>query len=254
MDQLIPQIDMQRLPRHIAIIMDGNGRWARSRGENRSQGHIAGVESVRAVIKAAAKLGIGYLTLYTFSTENWNRPAEEVDMLLSLIVSELAKETPELLANNVRLSMIGDLGRLSPQARQSMLESMDATAACTGLNLILALSYSSRWEITDTIRRMAAQVADGTLAISDIDEQCVTDHLATAGIPDPHTHRWRQTSEQLPPMADCLCRTLLHRHLLARLQRPVALRSHHTISETRAPLRPHVRSNQEYKVLIEYYA
>ena len=185
MDQLIPQIDMQRLPRHIAIIMDGNGRWARSRGENRSQGHIAGVESVRAVIKAAAKLGIGYLTLYTFSTENWNRPAEEVDMLLSLIVSELAKETPELLANNVRLSMIGDLGRLSPQARQSMLESMDATAACTGLNLILALSYSSRWEITDTIRRMAAQVADGTLAISDIDEQCVTDHLATAGIPDP---------------------------------------------------------------------
>lgn len=185
MDQLIPQIDMQRLPRHIAIIMDGNGRWARNRGNARSQGHIAGVESVRAVIKAASKLGIGYLTLYAFSTENWNRPTDEVNMLLSLIVSVLADETPELRRNNVRLTMIGDIDRLTPDARQSMLRSMEATAGGTGLNLILALSYSSRWEITETIKKMAAQVADGTLDIDSIDEQCVSSHLATAGIPDP---------------------------------------------------------------------
>lgn len=185
MEQLIKQIDKERLPRHIAIIMDGNGRWARSRGHERAQGHLAGVGSVKAVIDAAAHLGIKYLTLYTFSTENWNRPQEEVDMLLTLIVKVLADETPEMFRNNIRLSMVGDINRLPAAARESLKKSMSQTAGCTGLHVVLALSYSSRWEITEAVKTIATEVADGQLAPDAIDDNCIASHLSTAGIPDP---------------------------------------------------------------------
>lgn len=185
MEQALPQIDMNRLPRHIAIIMDGNGRWARSHGDERSRGHEAGVGSVKAVIETAANLGVEYLTLYAFSTENWNRPRQEVDLLLSLIVKVLAEETPDLRKNNIRLSMIGDFSRLPEDARQSLLHSMEQTSACTGTQVVLALSYSSRWEITEAARAIAREAAEGTLDPESIDEHCISNHLATAGMPDP---------------------------------------------------------------------
>ena len=168
MNSLKEMIDPGNLPRHIAVIMDGNGRWARQRGDERSSGHIAGVESVRRIIEASAEIGLGYLTLYAFSTENWNRPKEEVDMLLHLIVTVIAKETEGLVRNNVRLNVIGDVERLPRESRESLEECLVATAACTGLQVNLALSYSGRWEITD-----------------EISEDLVSSHLSTAGMPDP---------------------------------------------------------------------
>lgn len=185
MNQQIEQIDKTRLPRHIAIIMDGNGRWAKSHGNERSSGHVAGVESVRNVITAASSLGVGYLTLYAFSTENWNRPRQEVELLLSLIVTALADETENLVANNVRLCMIGDMERLPETSRTSLEKSMAVTARCTGLQVNLAISYSSRWEITEAVRKIAARVASGDLSEADIDEAIVSSYLATAGMPDP---------------------------------------------------------------------
>lgn len=178
-------IDKKRLPRHIAIIMDGNGRWARSRGNRRTDGHIVGVESVRAAIETAAELGIGYLTLYAFSTENWNRPREEVDMLLNLIVSVLADETERLKNNNVRLCMIGDIDRLTPESRSSLEKSMAETAHCTGLQVNLAISYSSRWEITEMVRKIAQGAAEGKINPKEIDEDFINGSLTTAGMPDP---------------------------------------------------------------------
>ena len=185
MNSLKEMIDPGNLPRHIAVIMDGNGRWARQRGDERSSGHIAGVESVRRIIEASAEIGLGYLTLYAFSTENWNRPKEEVDMLLHLIVTVIAKETEGLVRNNVRLNVIGDVERLPRESRESLEECLVATAACTGLNLNMCLSYSSRWEITEAARRLASRVAEGSLSPSDIDEKMISDNLTTAGIPDP---------------------------------------------------------------------
>ncbi len=179
------RIDMQRLPRHIAIIMDGNGRWARSRGNRRTDGHIVGVESVRAVIEAASELGIGYLTLYAFSTENWNRPREEVDMLLNLIVSVLVNETEGMKRNNVRLRMIGDIDRLTPEARASLENSMAETSGGTGLQVNLAISYSSRWEITEAMKKLAQLAAEGKIKPEDITEETISSHLTTASIPDP---------------------------------------------------------------------
>ena len=185
MKSLLEQIDRNRVPRHVAVIMDGNGRWARSRGNDRSSGHIAGVDTVREIIRTASNLGVGYLTLYAFSTEIWNRPKEEVDMLLTLIISVLANETPELKRNNVRLTMIGDRTRLPQDALKSLDESMAATSPCTGMQVNLALSYSSRWELTEAARKIASRVASGELAVEDIDEKIMDDSLATAGIPDP---------------------------------------------------------------------
>ena len=185
MKSLLEQIDRNRVPRHVAVIMDGNGRWARCRGNDRSSGHIAGVDTVREIIRTASNLGVGYLTLYAFSTENWNRPKEEVDMLLTLIISVLANETPELKRNNVRLTMIGDRNRLPQDALKSLDESMAATSSCTGMQVNLALSYSSRWELTEAARKIASRVASGELAVEDIDEKIMDDSLATAGIPDP---------------------------------------------------------------------
>ncbi|WP_305153724.1 polyprenyl diphosphate synthase, partial [uncultured Muribaculum sp.] len=161
-------IDPKRLPRHVAIIMDGNGRWARARGLDRSEGHVEGVNTVRKITEAASEIGIKYLTLYTFSTENWNRPQEEVDALMNLIVIAIERETADLIKNNVRLTMIGDFGRMPDFARRRLSKCMDDTAQCTGLTLVLALSYSSRWEITEAVRNIAAKVQAGSLDPDDI--------------------------------------------------------------------------------------
>ncbi len=178
-------IDPKRLPRHVAIIMDGNGRWARARGLDRSEGHVEGVNTVRKITEAASEIGIKYLTLYTFSTENWNRPQEEVDALMNLIVIAIERETADLIKNNVRLTMIGDFGRMPDFARRRLSKCMDDTAHCTGLTLVLALSYSSRWEITEAVRNIAAKVQAGSLDPDDITDDTVSRNLSTADMPDP---------------------------------------------------------------------
>lgn len=185
MTDLTPKINLQRVPVHIAIIMDGNGRWAKSRGLERTAGHVAGVTSVRNVITAASKVGVRYLTLYAFSTENWKRPQHEVDALLHLIVVSLEKETPDMVVNNVRLNVIGDISRLPEESLASLRRSLDATSQCTGLQVNLALSYSSRWEIIEAARRIAANVASGAIAPELVDESIFEANLTTAGIPDP---------------------------------------------------------------------
>ncbi|MBQ0034448.1 MAG: isoprenyl transferase [Bacteroidales bacterium] len=179
------QIRTDRLPEHVAIIMDGNGRWAKKQGLARVFGHKKGVETVHEITTAAAELGIGYLTLYTFSTENWNRPKEEVDAIMTLLVDTIAKERPTLMKNNVRLLTIGDTDRLPEEARRKFLQLIEDTAGNTGLGLVLALSYSSRWEITEAMKRIAAEVEKGEVKAADINEQMLSDHMATAGIPDP---------------------------------------------------------------------
>lgn len=182
---LINEIDLDNLPRHVAIIMDGNGRWAKSRGLDRSEGHVEGVNTVRRITEIASDLGIGYLTLYTFSTENWNRPQAEVDALMHLIVIAIERETADLIKNNVRLTMIGDFSCMPKFAYDRLCKCMDDTSHCTGLTLILAISYSSRWEITEATRRIASQVAEGTLLADEITPETISDNLTTAGIPDP---------------------------------------------------------------------
>ena len=178
-------IDPKRLPRHVAIIMDGNGRWARARGLDRSEGHVEGVNTVRKITEAASEIGIKYLTLYTFSTENWNRPQEEVDALMNLIVIAIERETADLIKNNVRLTMIGDFGRMPDFARRRLSKCMDDTAHCTGLTLVLALSYSSRWEITEAVRNIAAKVQAESLDPDDITDDTISRNLSTADMPDP---------------------------------------------------------------------
>lgn len=165
--------------------MDGNGRWARSQGEKRVFGHHHGVKAVREATEAAAELGIRYLTLYAFSTENWNRPKEEVDALMSLLVHTISEEMKTLMENNIRLLTIGNTQSLPEQTRNELLNAIQKTSGNTGLSLVLALSYSSRWEITEALRRIAREVKNGTLQPEDIDDDCITAHLATAGIPDP---------------------------------------------------------------------
>lgn len=184
-EELTGSLDMTRIPRHVAIIMDGNGRWARGRMRGRSDGHAEGVNSVHRITKAASDLGVRYLTLYAFSTENWNRPANEVDTLMYLIGWAIRKETPELLANNVHINLIGDIGRLPAEVRADLEAGRDATAHCTGLNLNLCLSYSSRWELTRAMRLIADDVREGRLKPEDIDESAIETHLSTAGMPDP---------------------------------------------------------------------
>lgn len=165
--------------------MDGNGRWARARGLERSAGHVEGVNAVRRITRAASEMGVEYLTLYTFSTENWNRPAAEVDMLMHLVVTAIESETPELIRNGVRLGVIGDMDRLPGAARERLEKCIADTASGNGLHLILAISYSSRWEITRAVRRIVARVADGTLGVDDITDATVADNLETASMPDP---------------------------------------------------------------------
>ena len=182
---LIEKIDKNRLPRHVAIIMDGNGRWAKAKGKDRSFGHQEGVVSVRKIMDAVTQLGLKYLTLYTFSTENGNRLEEEVQALMSWLVSAIHRETPDMMKKNVRLTAIGDLSRLREDAYNTLQECIDTTSANTGTTLVLALSYSSRWEITRAARQLAQEVLEQKINPNDITEAMVSDHLTTKNIPDP---------------------------------------------------------------------
>lgn len=179
------KIDPAKLPLHVAVIMDGNGRWAKKHGEHRIFGHQNGVKSVREVTEAAAELGIKYLTLYAFSTENWNRPKEEVDALMELLVHTIHAETETLNKNKIRLLAIGNIESLPPNCRRELQEAIDNTAANDRMSLVLALSYSSRWEITHAIRRIGDEIAAGKMQPSDINEQIISNYLTTASIPDP---------------------------------------------------------------------
>ena len=179
------QIKQDRIPRHIAIIMDGNGRWAKKQGLARMFGHKQGVETVHRITEAAAELGIGYLTLYAFSTENWNRPKEEVDALMALLVDTIVKETPTLMKNNIVLQTIGDISRLPEATRKKFLECIEQTSKNTGLTLIIALSYSARWELIQAAKHIALAVQQGQLRIEEINEEVLSNHLTTADIPDP---------------------------------------------------------------------
>jgi undecaprenyl diphosphate synthase len=179
------QIIIDKLPLHVAIIMDGNGRWARQRGLDRIFGHQQGVNALREVIEAAAELGIRYLTLYAFSTENWRRPDEEVTALMQIMVQSLSNETETLIKNNIRLKAIGDIGRLTDDVRARLFETINQTSACNGLNLIIALSYSSRWEITDAARRLASDVNSGKIDPEKIEEEDFERYLNTFETPDP---------------------------------------------------------------------
>ena len=176
-------LDMKRIPQHIAIIMDGNGRWATERGKERSYGHQAGVEAVRRVTAECVRLGVKYLTLYTFSTENWNRPSDEVSALMGLVLSSLEDEI--FMKNNVRFRVIGDMDRLPDDVRRKLRETEEHTAGNTAMTMVVALSYSSRWELAKAARTIAAKVKAGTMDEADITENSISEHLETAFMPDP---------------------------------------------------------------------
>lgn len=179
------QIKKERLPRHIAIIMDGNGRWAKKLGMMRVLGHKQGVNVVREITEEAAQLGIQYLTLYAFSTENWNRPKEEVDALMSLLVNTIVSETDTLMKNNVQLLSIGDLNRLPNDAKCNIQDCIAKTSSNTGLKLVIALSYSARWEIIQAVKNIAQSVKNEEMQIEQIDEQVFSSALTTKEMPDP---------------------------------------------------------------------
>jgi undecaprenyl diphosphate synthase len=179
------QINTQKLPVHVAIIMDGNGRWARQRGMERAFGHQQGVNAVREVIESAAELGMKYLTLYAFSNENWSRPDDEVTALMGIMVQSLNNETDTLLKNNIRLKAIGDVQRLANDVRARLHETIELTSSANGLTLIIALSYSSRWEIVEAARKLSADVTNGRINPSSIEEKDFEKYLSTYGIPDP---------------------------------------------------------------------
>ncbi|MDB5231849.1 MAG: isoprenyl transferase [Chitinophagaceae bacterium] len=185
MSHLLAEIDKSRLPRHIAIIMDGNGRWAEEKGQDRLYGHFHGVESVRDITEGCAELGIEYLTLYAFSTENWDRPAYEVSGLMELLVDTIRKEVPTLNKNNIRLHVIGATDMLPENARKELQEALDETAVNTGLNLVMALSYSSRWELVNAVRSIAKDVKSGSIDPEAITQDTLQHHLTTSQFPDP---------------------------------------------------------------------
>lgn len=176
---------MSRLPSHIAIIMDGNGRWAKEKGEDRLFGHFHGVESVRNIVEGCAELGIGYLTLYAFSTENWDRPQDEVNGLMELLVQTIRQETETLNKNNIRLHVIGDLSKMPQSAIDELDESKKITSGNTGLNLVMALSYSSRWEIVQAAKHIAEEAKAGRLDPSAVNQDTFKQYLSTANFPDP---------------------------------------------------------------------
>jgi len=182
---ILEKIDLNNTPEHIAIIMDGNGRWAKQQGENRLFGHNFGVESVREVLKGAQKANVKYLTLYAFSTENWNRPKDEVEGLMNLLVHTISNEVADLHKNNVCISTIGDLDGLPGDCKQEMLNAFKVTKNNTGVHLILALNYSSKWEMIQAIKNIANKVQQEEISIEDISEEIVSEQLATKGIPDP---------------------------------------------------------------------
>ncbi len=178
-------INKENLPQHIAIIMDGNGRWAKEKGKLRIFGHQNGVKAVRDAVESAAEIGIKHLTLYAFSTENWNRPKFEVNALMELLVSTINKETKTLMENNIRLNAIGDLESLPSSCYRELKEAIEKTKGNTRMTLHLALSYSSKWEITQAIKKITNEVKEGTLDASDITDSTLDKYLTTAGIPDP---------------------------------------------------------------------
>lgn len=185
MQDLKDKIDLSRLPKHLAIIMDGNGRWAKEKGHDRLFGHYHGVESVRNIVEGCAELGIGYLTLYAFSTENWDRPANEVNGLMELLVDTIRKEVDTLNKNNIKLLVIGDLNMLPENARREMAEALELTSKNEGLTLVMALSYSSRWELLNAVKHIAADAAKGVIDPATIDGELFNRYLCTADIPDP---------------------------------------------------------------------
>jgi len=181
----LSEIDKNNIPQHIAIIMDGNGRWAKKRGAARIFGHSNAVKSVRAAVEGSAELGVKYLTLYAFSTENWNRPKQEIEGLMSLLVSTIRSEAPELLKNNIRLLTIGDTLSLSATCQKELKEAMDLTASATGMVIILALSYSSRWEIVEAVKKIVEDSKTGKLDSSKITDAVFSSYLSTKDVPDP---------------------------------------------------------------------
>ena len=174
---------MERIPQHIAIIMDGNGRWATERGKERSYGHQAGVESVRRITSECTRLGVKYLTQYTFSTENWNRPADEVAALMGLVLTALEDEL--FMKNDVRFQVIGDIDRLPEEVQKKLQETIDHTADNKAMTMVIALSYSSRWEITKAVKEISTLVAEGKAKADDINEDFISKHLVTSFMPDP---------------------------------------------------------------------
>ena len=185
MDTLKDKIIIDRLPRHIAVIMDGNGRWAKEQGKMRVFGHQHGVDAVRNVTEACAELGVEYLTLYAFSTENWNRSSFEVDALMSLLTQALKTEVKTLNDNNIRLDAVGDLTRLPKLQYNALMSAIENTKDNTRMTLTLCLSYSGRWELTETVKKIAGKVKNGELNPEDITEKMVSDNLATSYMPDP---------------------------------------------------------------------
>ena len=179
------QEQQNKMPEHIGIIMDGNRRWAKSKGMPAGLGHKQGAKTLENIIRYANKIGLKYITVFAFSTENWNRPEAEVKALMSLLVSAIHRETPDLMKNNVRLMAIGNLDRLPEDAHATLLDCIKQTSANTETTLVLALSYSSRWEITEAVRQLAVQVLEKKINPNDITETVVSDHLTTKGIPDP---------------------------------------------------------------------
>ncbi len=179
------KIDKSRLPKHIAVIMDGNGRWAKQHGKPRVFGHKNGVKAVRAVSEASAEVGIEYLTLYAFSTENWNRPKLEVNALMALLVDTLRKEITTLNKNNIRLNAIGDLSRLPAKSHRALLEAIEGTSENSRMTLTLALNYSARWDIIEATKKIARKIKEGSLEESHIDEVLFSSFLSTSGMPDP---------------------------------------------------------------------
>jgi len=177
------QIDMNRIPPHVAIIMDGNGRWAKQKGHVRSFGHQAGAETVHAITEEAARLGVKYLTLYTFSTENWNRPADEVSALMALLMDSIEEET--FMKNNIRFRIIGDMSRMPKDVWNRLSQCIERTSNNTGITLVLALSYSSRWEITDAVKQIASKIKNETLSVDEITDETINQYLCTNFMPDP---------------------------------------------------------------------
>ena len=184
-DQLMQQIDRERLPQHVAIIMDGNGRWAKERGKPRLFGHQSAIQSVREVSEGSAELGVQYLTLYAFSTENWNRPFAEVNGLMSLLSQTIKNEVSTMNKNSIKLNAIGDLGSLPKTNYDQLMKAIDDTSHNTRMTLTLALSYSGRWDLTQATRRMAEDVAQGKLSPDAVNDATVASYLSTAGMPDP---------------------------------------------------------------------
>ena len=182
---VIDELKKNYIPRHVAVIMDGNGRWAELHGNDRIFGHRQGVDAVRSVVEGAGEAGINYLTLYAFSTENWDRPKEEVNALMSLLVNAIIQETKNLNEKNVKMLAIGDLASLPDDVQSKLAEAIQSTSSNTGLNLVLALSYSGRWEIVEAVKKIVRETKNGELTENQITECLISNHLTTAGIPDP---------------------------------------------------------------------